>query len=141
MRTPKLEPRKLEWLDRPAKWELYVPPTLSDTGKAQRLYFETLEKAEGEILSIRKRKLSFGQTLEQMDQAFASEAVAARRLLDGTGISLLDAAKTALESHRQRSASTPFRSLFDAYLAKIAKRSTKHPTAMRQNRDRFPAIH
>jgi site-specific recombinase XerD len=141
MRTPKLEPRKLEWLDRPAKWELYVPATLSDTGKAQRLYFETQEKAESEILSIRKRKLSFGQTLEQMDQAFASEAVAARRLLDGTGISLLDAAKTALEVHREQSASTPFRTLFDAYLAKIANRSDKHKDAMRQTRDRFPALH
>jgi integrase len=141
MRTPRLEPRKLEWLDRPAKWELYVPPSLSDTGKAQRLYFETSEQAESEIFSIRKRKLSFGQALEQMDQAFASEALAARRLLDGTGISLLDAAKTALELHRQRSASTSFRNLFDAYLAKIQKRSTKHTIAMRQTRDRFPTLH
>jgi integrase len=141
MKWPKLEPTKMEWLDRPAAWCLNVPAKWSDNGKRQRLYFETLEQAEGEILSIRQRKLSFGQTLEQMDQAFASEAVAARRLLDGTGISLLDAAKTALEIHRQRSASTPFRSLFDAYLAKIAKRSAKHTTAMRQTRDRFPALH
>lgn len=141
MKWPKLEAKKMEWLDRPAAWCLNVPAKWSDTGRRQRMYFETLEQAEGEILSIRQRKLSFGQTLEQMDQAFASEAVAARRLLDGTGISLLDAAKTALEIHQQRSASTPFRSLFDAYLAKIAKRSSKHTTAMRQTRDRFPAIH
>jgi site-specific recombinase XerD len=141
MRHPSLEPKKLKGSTAPRQWYINIPKRFSDTGRQQRLFFETLEAAEGEIMSIRKRKLSFGQTLEQMDQAFASEAVAARRLLDGTGISLLDAAKTALELHQQRSASTPFRTLFDAYLAKIAKRSTKHTTAMRQTRDRFPAIH
>jgi integrase len=141
MRHPSLEPKKLKGSTAPRQWYINIPKRFSDTGRQQRLFFETLEQAEGEIMSIRQRKLSFGQTLEQMDQAFASEAVAARRLLDGTGISLLDAAKTALEIHRQRSASTPFRSLFDAYLAKIAKRSTKHTTAMRQTRDRFPSLH
>jgi integrase len=30
---------------------------------------------------------------------------------------------------------------FDAYLAKIAKRSDKHRDAMRQTRDRFPSLH
>jgi site-specific recombinase XerD len=141
MRTPKLEPRKLEWLDRPAKWELYVPGTLSDTGKPQRLYFETSEQAETEIVRIRNRRTTFGESLEQLNSARAAEAVACYRLLDGIGVTLLDAVNGFLALHRERSASVPFRTLFDAYLAKIAKRSTKHATAMRQTRDRFPALH
>jgi hypothetical protein len=141
MKRATLEPVKVESRNRPAKWRVNVPPHLSDTGKRQQLFFETKEQAEAETQAIWNRRATFGETLEELSQARASEALAAYRMLDGSGIGLLDAIKTALELHRERSASIPFRTLFDAYLAKIQKRSTKHTTAMRQTRDRFPALH
>jgi integrase len=141
MRWPKLEPKKIEGLNTPRPWCLNVPASISDNGKRQRLFFETREQAESQIMSIRSRRLTFGETLDTLSPARASEALAAYRLIEGIGVTLLDAVNGFLTLHRERSASVPFRTLFDAYLAKIQKRSTKHTTAMRQTRDRFPELH
>jgi integrase len=141
MKRAVLEPFKVENRNRPAKWRVNVPPHLSETGKRQQLFFETRDKALDQTIAIWNRRQTFGATLDQLGPAQASEALAAYRLLDGTGVSLLDAVNGFLALHRERSASTPFGKLFDAYLAKIANRSDKHKDAMRQTKDRFPALH
>jgi hypothetical protein len=116
MKLPKLEPKKVEGLNRPSHWCLNVPPTISDNGKRQRLYFETKDQADTEIIRLLKRRNTFGEALQQMDQQFANEALAARRLLDGTGVSLLDAVKQFLVDHKDRNSSIPFLELFNQYL-------------------------
>jgi integrase/recombinase XerD len=141
MKWPKLEAKKMEWLDRPAAWCLNVPAKWSDTGKRQRMYFETLERAEGEILSIRQRKLTFGQTLEQLSPARASEALAAYRLLEGHDVSLLDAVTGFLAVHKDRNSSIPFLELFNSFLDAKKDRNQQYLRELRITRDRWPQLH
>ena len=141
MKWPKLEAKKMEWLDRPAAWCLNVPAKWSDTGKRQRLYFPTLEQAEGEILSIRKRKLSFGETLEELSPTRASEAVAAYRLLDGHDVTLLDAVAGFLAVHKDRNSSIPYLELFNQFLEVKKDRNSEYLRELRIARDRWPELH
>jgi integrase len=141
MKLPKLEPTKMEWLDRPAAWCLNVPAKWSDTGKRQRMYFETLEQAEGEIMSIRKRRMTFGETLEKLSPARASEALAAYRLLEGHDVSLLDAVTGFLSVHKDRSASIPFLDLFNSFLDAKKDRNQQYLRELRITRDRWPELH
>jgi integrase len=141
MKWPKLEPTKMEWLDRPAAWCLNVPAKWSDTGKRQRMYFETLEQAEGEIMSIRKRRMTFGETLEKLSPARASEALAAYRLLEGHDVSLLDAVTGFLSVHKDRSASIPFLDLFNSFLDAKKDRNQQYLRELRITRDRWPELH
>src|SRR5258708_3266768 len=141
MKWPKLEAKKMEWLNRPAAWCLNVPAKWSDTGKRQRMYFETLEQAEGEIMSIRQRKLSFGQTLEQLSPTRASEALAAYRLLEGHDVSLLDAVTGFLAVHKDRNSSIPFLDLFNQFLEAKKDRNHEYLRELRITRDRWPELH
>jgi integrase len=140
MRYPSLEPKKLKNSNAPRQWYVDIPPRFSDTGKQQRLFFATREEAETQTQAIWNRRQTFGETLEQLSPARASEALAAYRLLAGINVTLLDAVRGFLEVHRQRTGSLPFEKLFDSYLIKIARKSEKHRVAMRQTRDRFPDL-
>src|ERR1700730_5772506 len=113
-RHAKLKPRKT---NRPTSWEISIPPHMSATGRRERRYFETQEKAEEEIYSIRNRRMSFGETLEQLTPGRAAEAVKAFELLAGHSATLLDVVTEWLEIHKDRNSSVPFLDLFNEFLA------------------------
>jgi integrase len=141
MRHPSLEPKKLQGSAAPRQWYINIPKRFSDTGRQQRLFFETKEQAEGEIMSIRQRKLSFGQTLEQLSPARASEALAAYRLLEGHEVTLLDAVTGFLAVHKDRNSSIPFLELFNSFLDAKKDRNHEYLRELRITRDRWPELH
>jgi integrase len=122
-------------------WCVDVPPHLSDTGKRKRKFFATEREAKTECETFKARQDNFGISLATMTPARIFEASEAFKLLEGHSMSLLDAVGMALTLHKERNSSIPFLALFDFYLVRIQKRSTKHRDAMRQTRDRFPALH
>jgi integrase len=141
MKWPKLEPKKIEGLNTPSPWCLNVPASISDNGKRQRLFFETKEQAESQIMSIRNRRMTFGETLEKLSPARASEALAAYRLLEGHDVSLLDAVSGFLAVHKDRNASIPFLDLFNSFLDAKKDRDPQYLRELRITRDRWPELH
>jgi hypothetical protein len=137
-RHAKLKPRKT---NRPTPWEISIPPHMSATGRRERRYFETQEKAEEEIYSIRNRRMSFGETLEQLTPGRAAEAVKAFELLAGHSATLLDVVTEWLEIHKDRNSSVPFLDLFNEFLAVKHDRNHEYLRELRITRDRWPELH
>src|SRR6516165_7198830 len=88
----------------PSPWCLNVPPHLSPTGKAQRLFFPTKKAAALTALQLRNRQDNFGLSLSALSPARIAEASEAYNLLEDSGLSLLDAVRTGLSAHVARTA-------------------------------------
>jgi integrase len=126
--SPSLKPRKIEsrvaigW----APWCVNVPAELSETGKRQRLFFETEKEAKAECGTLKARRDNFGNSLTAMTPARIAEAAEAYKLLSPHGTGLVDAVRDYLRRHREKNASKPWKEVFDEYLAMPKKRSLKY---------------
>jgi hypothetical protein len=90
-------------------WRLNIPAHLSETGKRQRLYFQTKEKALAERERLKTRKDNFGITLAALSPAKISEAAEAYALLaDHPGVSLLSVVKGHIKTTKARTQSVTF---------------------------------
>jgi hypothetical protein len=90
-------------------WCVDVPPTLSDTGKRKRKFFETKKLAEAECEKLEARRDNFGVSLNAMTPSRIAEAAEAYKLLEGTSATLLDAVHgfLAVQKARQRQRQLP----------------------------------
>ena len=76
-------PSLIPWKDRTRKvkpWRVSVPPKLSDNGKRQRRFFETKEKAQGEIQRIKVRMENHGTAPKLLTPAQEEQATTAIKL-------------------------------------------------------------
>jgi integrase len=123
-------------------WRLNIPAHLSETGKRQRLYFQTKERALGERERLKARKDNFGITLAALSPARISEAAEAYGLLaNHPGVSLLSVVKGYIKTTKARTQSVTFRELFNAYLEAKKDRSPEYLRELRITRDRMPQLH
>ena len=113
-------------------WCVNVPPELSETGKRQRLFFETEKEAKGECETLKSRRDNFGNSLVAMTPARIAEAAEAFKILSPHGTSLLDAVRDYLLRRKQKSASKPWKGVFEEYLAMPKKRSPKYSKDLRE---------
>ena len=86
-------------------WCLNVPADLSETGKRQRLFFESKKEATTASEQIQTRKDNFGISLSSLTPARLAEAAEAYSILDGVNVSLVSVARSYMESYKQRTAS------------------------------------
>jgi hypothetical protein len=122
-------------------WCLNVPADLSETGKRQRLFFESKKEATTASEQIQTRKDNFGISLSSLTPARLAEAAEAYSILDGVNVSLVSVARSYMESYKQRTASVTFLALFDQFLAAKADRNPRYLTELRTTRNRFPGLH
>src|ERR1700686_5282980 len=94
-------------------WAVNVPANLSDTGKRRQLFFETKGEALAESDRLKARKDNFGFSLNARTRGKIAEAAEAYKLLDPLNVSLIDAAREYVASHKQRNESTSFLNLFN----------------------------
>jgi len=99
-------------------WTINIPHTLSPTGKRQRKSFPEEKHAEAFAKKLRGKSMR-GEHAVALDHDTSKDAEAAAKILQGTGITLTDAAKTALAAHQAAGKSEPFkdryaRALIDA---------------------------
>ena len=118
-----------------AAWCLNVPPELSDTGKRQRLFFDTEREAKVTSERLKARVDNFGGSLQTMSAQRIAEAGEAYRLLEPLSVGLLDAVRDYVKRHVERSASKPWRAVYDEYLALPKTRSAKYARDLRQVRE------
>jgi integrase len=123
-RHASFEPVKVEGREKP--WKVEVIAELSETGKRQRLFFDTKQKALGEIERLKARKDNFGRSLAMMSAARIAEAGEAYKLLEPHGVGLLDAVRGFLKRHAESLNSRPWKEVFEEYLAMPKKRRPKY---------------
>jgi hypothetical protein len=93
----RLEPKKNNGPEA-APWYVEVPQSLSETGRRQRLFFPTRQKAQAECERLKARKHNFGVSLQRLSANQIVEAAQAFELLkDYPQLSLKEAVRAHLE--------------------------------------------
>jgi integrase len=130
-----LEPKYIEALNR---WQLYISPTLSSTGKPQRLFYRTKRAAETAAGVFQRRQKNFGRNLSELTPAHMAIAAEAFELLgDRDDVALLEVVRAGLAHENAKTASVPFGNLFDEFLAAKAVRNPKYVKELKLTRERF----
>jgi site-specific recombinase XerD len=100
-RTPKFNWKEIE----KGKWQVDVPPSVSETGKRERHFFTTRDKAKAHAQTLREKFLAHGGQAGAIKPSLAEAAVAAEAILAPWGASLVDAAKHYAEEMERLGAS------------------------------------
>jgi integrase len=126
---------------RPSPWYVNVPPSLSATGRRQRLYFATRELAQGECERLKTRRDNFGVSLGNLSSAQVVEAADCyEQLAAHPGVTLSDAVRGYIETLATRSGSIPFGELFERFLESKKGRSPAYLDALKWCRTNFEPI-
>ena len=134
-RTLTLEPKYIEQLNR---WQLYISPTLSSTGKPQRLFYQTKRAAQTAAELFERRQRNFGCNLSQLTPARMAIAAEAFELLgDRDDVALLEVVRAGLAHENAKTASVPFGDLFDEFLAAKAACNPRYLKELKLARKRF----
>ncbi len=101
----------------PRGWLLHLPASISDTGKLQRRYFKSREAALAEATTFRADYKAHGEKATVLPPRTADQALAALKLLEGTGANLIDAARAFRQSWDAKRSSQPFGEAVTTYFA------------------------
>jgi integrase len=120
-------------------WRVYIPATMSSTGKPQKVDGKTKAEAEyraDEIVGFRRER---GALVAALSPHELTEAVQACALLRPTGIGLLEAVAAFLDERKKREASMTFAKAFDAYEA-LPNRSDDYNSSLRHTRKKVESL-
>ena len=109
-------------------WVYDLPPVMSSTGKRERRFFPTKGKAEADRLADLERFRLYGTEGRSVHPSEAKDAERAKEVLNGTGLSLFEAARIAKEIHDSRNNSV---TLADAWTRHEESRSNKSAAYLR----------
>lgn len=87
-------------------WRLNVPAKYTDTGKRERHFFPTKEKALAAAKTLRRKRDEYGHQAQAIKPSLASEATIAAEILAPWKISIIEAARIVDAIRRKETAST-----------------------------------
>lgn len=88
-------------------WRLNIPAKFSETGRRQRLFYSTKDKALAAAAKLKEQREVFGINAVAIAPSVAEQATAALKLLEPLGIGLLDAVARFVEAEKANRASVP----------------------------------
>jgi hypothetical protein len=121
-------------------WCLNVPSELSETGKRQRLFYETEREAKVESEKLKARADNFGISLREMSTVRIAKAAEAYKLLEPYGIELLDCVRAHIAILDQRRSSVTFGAAFDHFAELKKNKSVGYRQEIRHARATFGAL-
>jgi integrase len=121
-RTPALKPRLTE-----KGWELTVPATQSETGKRQRLYFQSEKAAKIEAAKRKRLMKQHGAKALHIPADIAAQALKASAILEDYEVTLVEVAHDWVARKEQQNASI---TLSEAWLKGEEYRSARRPTTI-----------
>jgi integrase len=122
-------------------WEISIPPHLSPTGKRQQLFFATQAEALIQSNALKVRKDNFGTSLSVLSPVRIHEAAKAFEIVDGLGISLLDAVKAYVPIYQARTISVNLGEAFDQYIQLRQQRVTRrHLRKLQYTKERLTHV-
>jgi integrase len=117
-----------------------VPPPLSPTGKRQQLFFHSKGEALTACEELKARRHNFGISLTTLSSDRIIEASKAYKILDGLGVSLLNAVEQFAAIHTARTKSVTWKAMMDEYMPTLADRSPDYIKSMRIALHRYPDL-
>lgn len=126
-------------------WWISIPPNLSDTGKRQKRFFATKEKAAGEIQRLKVRKEKYGISAKLLTPADEQQAAAALRLLREAGIEtqLSEVVGDYIQRINDRNASKTLSHAWDTFIKAPRKKplGKAYLTSMRFAKQMLEPLH
>lgn len=93
-----------------------IPPSVSETGKRERHFFPTRDKAKEHAQGLREKFLAHGGNAAAIKPSLAEAAVAAEEILAPWGGGLVEAARFFAEAKKREAASKPLAEATAAWL-------------------------
>jgi integrase len=121
-------------------WMVAVPASMSDTGRYCRRFFETEQQAKAFAKGTKVLQRVHGDLLSNLSREQLVQAVAAVRILNPLGVTILDAAERYVEEHNRRNASKSLAEAFDAFMTAKSAKSLKYRQELRQAKATFGSI-
>lgn len=112
-------------------WRLNIPAKFSETGRRQRLFYDTKQKALDAAANLREERETFGASAVAISPALAEQATAAVRLLEPLGIGLLEAVSRFVEAENRHRASVTIETAIKDFRATGETWSDAQATAYR----------
>lgn len=119
-------------------WMVNTPATLTASGKRERSYFATRDKAKSHAAKLRAEFVEHGSKASAITPRLAEAATAAERMLEPFNVSLLDAVRQWVEIEASKRASVKVREAVESFRASgESKWSDKQTTAYRLRGDKL----
>lgn len=113
------------------KWVINIPAQFTASGKRERQYFATKEKALEAAEPLKKQKEEIGHNAQAISPALAEITTAALKLLEPLGIGLLEAVQKFVELESFNRASTTIEKAIEDFRATGKSWSKSQATAYR----------
>ena len=97
-------------------WKVEIPATLSQSGKRERAFFKTRDKARGFAEDLEKKHKAVGKNLLVIKPGLAEAALKAEAILAVTGASIVEAAQAYRKQWNAKNSSCDFASAVAEYL-------------------------
>ena len=113
-RTPKFQIRKTV-----SGWMINVPGTLSESGKRERHFHQTRDKAKDHASRLREKYATHGAGAAAIRPALAEDAARASEILERWGLSLTQAAQRVDAEMQKKEASVSFEEAGEAWFESL----------------------
>ncbi len=114
-----------------------VPASLAESGKRERHFHETRDKAKKHAAELREKYKQHGEAASIIRPSLAEAATAAERILKPWNVSLVEAAKIVAELKERENASKPLNDAVDAWLLACEGLRDRTYSEYRQTADRL----
>lgn len=98
-------------------WKVEIPASLSPSGKRERAFFKTRDKARDFAQELESKHKELGTNALVIKPSLAEAALRAEQILSPTGASLIDAANAYRQQWDAKNASCLFSEAVEKYLA------------------------
>lgn len=123
------KPVKFKPVSTASGWCINVPGKYSDSGKRERQFYPTRDKATEAAAAFKDKVKEFGTMARAIAPSLAEDAVSASKLLAPLGINLLDAVTRFVAMENRNRASVPVKDAVAAFRATGAEWSKSQATA------------
>ncbi|MFA7344900.1 MAG: hypothetical protein WC003_11390 [Terrimicrobiaceae bacterium] len=100
------------------------------TGRKRELYVDK-KKAESRLKEIKEEQKRFGLSVTAMTSTTRADAVAAEKILAGTGLTLVEIARAAVEEKRRKESGEPMSDAVKAFEQSRADRSDEYRATLK----------
>lgn len=117
------------------KWRLSIPASVSQNGKRQRRWYDSVKDANAAVERFQKHRDEFGNSAKLLDASRLLEAADCWKLLDKFGHAPPNSIRRIIvrevRARSEREKSIPLSALFDDYIAKL-KRNHRSANYLKQ---------
>lgn len=132
-------PRRTSFVPKntPKGWRINIPGKYTESGDRERQFYPTRQAALEASKRLKDKRDRHGDTAKAISPALAEQAIAAEKLLQPYGVSILEAARRAAEAEARNQASVPAERAFAAFETAKEHLSTKQTQAIAQMGKKF----